>query len=178
MPHFTHTRKWGIKYTSAVHVHTLSLLRNFRHQEGSWTVAHPIRVQAIFWDRASQVGGSAHVLSSSVRSLLRLSILWMLRGWGCTRDGTERNAESEEAFRKLEAFRPHLFIFAFQNYISKYTQHCATGGSWSIPPSQPYWRASFSSFHTVFFMKVLWQSLSRHNFLMTDIGRVWYCDDE
>ncbi len=28
--------------------------------------------------------------------------------------------------------QPHLFIFAFQNYIYKYTQHCATGGSWSI----------------------------------------------
>ncbi len=27
---------------------------------------------------------------------------------------------------------PHLFIFAFQNYIYKYTQHRATGGSWSI----------------------------------------------
>ncbi len=89
----SHTRKWGLrpKYTSAVHVHihTLSLLRNFLHQEGSRTVAHPVRVQAIFWDRASQVGGSAHVLSSSVRTLL-LSILWMLRGRGCARDGTER----------------------------------------------------------------------------------------
>ncbi len=27
---------------------------------------------------------------------------------------------------------PHLFIFAFQNYIYKYTQHRATGSSWSI----------------------------------------------
>ncbi len=27
---------------------------------------------------------------------------------------------------------PHLFIFAFQNDIYKYTQHRATGGSWSI----------------------------------------------
>ncbi len=61
-----------------------------------------VRVQAIFWDRASQVGGPAHVLSSSVRTLQRLSILWMLRGRGwCARDGTEQNAESEEAFRLL-----------------------------------------------------------------------------
>ncbi len=98
MPHFTHTRKWGLrpKYTSAVH--TLSLLRKFRLQDGSRTVAHPVRVQAIFWDRASQVGGTVHVLSSSVRTLLRLSILWMLRGRGCARDGTEQNADSEEAF--------------------------------------------------------------------------------
>ncbi len=81
--------------------HTLSLLHYFRHQEGSRTVAHPVRVQAIFWDHASQVGGSAHVLSSSVRTLLWPSILWMLRGRGCARDGTERNAESEEAFRLL-----------------------------------------------------------------------------
>ncbi len=72
-------RKWGLrpKYTSAVHAP--SLLRHFRHQEGSRTVAHPVRVQAIFWDRASQVGGSAHVSSSSVRTLLWLNILWMLR---------------------------------------------------------------------------------------------------
>ncbi len=27
---------------------------------------------------------------------------------------------------------PHLFIFAFQNYIYKYTQHRATGGCWVI----------------------------------------------
>jgi len=27
---------------------------------------------------------------------------------------------------------PHLFIFAFQNDVYKYTQHRATGGSWSI----------------------------------------------
>ncbi len=53
-----------------------------------------VRVQAIFWDSASQVGGPAHVSSSSVRTLQRLSILWMLRGRGCARDGTERNAES------------------------------------------------------------------------------------
>ncbi len=39
--------------------------------------------------------------SSSVRTLQRLSILSMLRGRGCARDETERNAESEEAFRLL-----------------------------------------------------------------------------
>ncbi len=27
---------------------------------------------------------------------------------------------------------PHLFMFVFQNYIYKYTQHRTTGGSWSI----------------------------------------------
>ncbi len=63
---------------------------NFRHQEGSRTVAHPVWVQAIFWDSASQVSGSAHVLSSSVHTLQQMSILWMLRGRGCARDGTER----------------------------------------------------------------------------------------
>ncbi len=83
--HFTHTRKWGLRpnYTSAVLVYTLS----------SRGLAHPVR--------ASQVGGPAHVLSSSVRTLQRLSILWMLRGRSCARDGTEQNAESEEAFRLL-----------------------------------------------------------------------------
>ncbi len=35
------------KYTSAVRAP--SLLRHFRHQEGSRTVAHTVRVQAIFW---------------------------------------------------------------------------------------------------------------------------------
>ncbi len=41
VPHFTHTRKWGIKYTSAVHAP--SLLRHFRHQEGSRTVTSECR---------------------------------------------------------------------------------------------------------------------------------------
>ncbi len=41
VPHFTHARKWGIKYTSAVRAP--SLLRHFRHQEGSRTVASECR---------------------------------------------------------------------------------------------------------------------------------------
>ncbi len=41
VPHFTHTCKWGIKYTSAVRAP--SLLRHFRHQEGSRTVASECR---------------------------------------------------------------------------------------------------------------------------------------
>ncbi len=94
VPHFTHTCKWGIKYTSAVRAP--SLLRHFSSSRG--LADSRVRVQAIFWDRASQVGGSAHVLSSSVRTLQRLwiwilsgfFILWMLRGRGCARDGTER----------------------------------------------------------------------------------------
>ncbi len=39
--HTSHTRKWGIKYTSAVRAP--SLLRHFRHQEGSRTVASEFR---------------------------------------------------------------------------------------------------------------------------------------
>ncbi len=50
---------------------------------------------------------------------------------------------------------PHLFIFAFQNYICVYIsqQHRATGGSWSIttaggknlPLSQPYSEYKYST---------------------------------
>ncbi len=45
VPQFTHTRKWGLrpKYTSAVHVHTPSLLRHFLHQEARWQSHTPIR---------------------------------------------------------------------------------------------------------------------------------------
>ncbi len=76
-PHFTHTRKWGLrpKYTSAVRA-PVTLLCHFCHQEGSPTATHPVRVQAI-WDRAD-------------------SPFALFCGWvyfeSCE---TERNAESE-----------------------------------------------------------------------------------
>ncbi len=84
----SHTRKWGLrpKYTSAVHVHTLSsrgLADSRAPRPSTGNLLRPHK----------SIGGPAHVLSSSVRTLL-LSILWMLRE-------TERNAESEEAFRLL-----------------------------------------------------------------------------
>ncbi len=71
----TRARKWGIKYSWAIRAP--SLLRHFRHQQGSRKVTHPVRLQAIFWDCASQVGGTVHVSSSSFRTLQRLSILWI-----------------------------------------------------------------------------------------------------
>ncbi len=86
-PHFTHTHAnedLRPKYTSIVRAP--SALPHFRHQESSRTAAHPVRMQARFWDQASQVGSPAHMSST----LLRLSILWMLCGRGCVWKGTER----------------------------------------------------------------------------------------
>ncbi len=60
------------------------------------------------WDSTSQVGGPVHVSSSSVRTLLRLSILWHLRE-------TERNAESEV----YSGLRLLLLIGNFLNMDSK-----------------------------------------------------------
>ncbi len=71
------------KYTSTIRAP--SALPHFRHQEGLRTAAHTVRVQARFWDQASQFGSPAHMSST----LLWLSIFWMLCRRGCAWKGTE-----------------------------------------------------------------------------------------
>ncbi len=98
-PHFTHTRKWGLRPKYTLAVRAPSLLRYFRHQEGSRTVAHPVRVQALF--ETAQV--KLVVLRMCWARPSALFSVWVY--FECCADTavreTERNAESEEAFRLL-----------------------------------------------------------------------------
>ncbi len=75
---------------------TLSLLRNLCHQEGSRTVAH-----ICLWSRTPSE--CRQFLETVQVKLVVLRMCWarpsaLFSGRGCARDGTERNAESEEAF--------------------------------------------------------------------------------
>ncbi len=86
--------QWNLTPATMCRGSAPSALCHFCHQEGSRTAAHGAHTTAhargMLRQSASQVGGTAHVSSSSVCTHPRLSILWKLCGHGCARDGMER----------------------------------------------------------------------------------------